>query len=62
MRIRKKAWVEPELNECKFFVKSPCDNIGKWHECFKEKQKIHLELRMWQRKLYSKNSSEKSKY
>ena len=44
MRIRKKAWVESELNECKFFVKSPCENIGKWHEVFKQKQPIYLEL------------------
>ena len=44
MRIRKKAWVEPELNACSFFIKQPCDNIGKWHECFKRRQPLHLEL------------------
>ena len=44
MRIRKKAWVEPELNSCKFFIKEPVKNIGKWHKCFKKKQNIHLEL------------------
>ncbi len=44
MRIRKKAWVEPELNACSFFVKQPSENIGKWHEVFKKKQPIHLEL------------------
>ncbi len=44
MRIRKKAWVEPELNACDFFVKDPCNNIGKWKEKFKRKQPLHLEL------------------
>lgn len=44
MRIRKKAWVEPELNACSFFVKQPCENIGKWHDVFNKKQPIHLEL------------------
>ena len=44
MRIRKKAWVELELNACSFFIKQPCDNKGKWHEVFNKKQPIHLEL------------------
>ena len=44
MRIRKKAWVEPELNACSFFVKQPSENIGKWQDAFKRKQPIHLEL------------------
>ena len=44
MRIRKKAWVEPELNACNFFIKQPSENIGKWQDAFKRKQPIHLEL------------------
>ena len=44
MRIRKKAWVEQELNSCGFFIKEPEKNIGKWNEIFKKKQSIHLEL------------------
>lgn len=44
VRIRRKAWVRPELEECNFFVDNPIENKGKWHECFKKKQPIHLEL------------------
>ena len=44
MRIRRKAWARPELEESKFFVNNPSENKGKWSECFKRKQPIHLEL------------------
>lgn len=44
MRIRRKAWVRPELEECNFFVDNPSNNKGKWNSCFKRKQPIHLEL------------------
>ena len=44
MRMRRKPWARPELANCEFFVSSPCENIGKWHECFKKKQPIHIEL------------------
>ena len=49
MRMRRKPWVRPELAECDFFVDSPNENKGKWHETFSKKQPIHMELRMWQR-------------
>lgn len=44
MRIRRKAWVRPELDECNFFVDNPMENKGKWHSCFKKEQPLHLEL------------------
>ena len=44
MRIRRKKWVRGELFECDFFVDNPLENIGVWHEQFKRKQPIFLEL------------------
>ena len=55
MRMRRKPWVREELAESKFFIDNPVENIGKWNKAFKrEKQPMHLELRLWKRKLYSK--------
>ena len=44
MRIRRKAWARPELEASKFFISNPSENKGKWINCFKRKQPIHLEL------------------
>jgi tRNA (guanine-N7-)-methyltransferase len=44
MRMRNKPWATPELNTCKFFVREPVQNLGKWHRCFQRQQPIHLEL------------------
>lgn len=44
MRIRKRAWARPELENCKFYIDKPEENIGKWKQCFKNKQPIHMEL------------------
>lgn len=44
MRLRRKPWVRPELEKCKFFINSPCKNIGKWNKIFKEEAPIHIEL------------------
>ena len=55
MRMRRKPWVREELAESKFFIDNPSELIGKLHKAFKEKEKpLHLELRMWKRKFYSK--------
>ena len=63
MRMRRKPWVRTELAESKFFIDNPIEFIGKWHKAFKGASKpLHLELRMWKRKLYSKTSSSKSGY
>lgn len=44
MRLRKKAWARPTLEACSFFVKTPVDYIGKWHNVFEKDQEIWLEL------------------
>ena len=44
MRIRKRAWARPELEECKFYIDKPEVNKGKWNKCFKKIQPIHMEL------------------
>ena len=44
MRIRRKAWARPELEECNFFINSPSENKGLWVNSFSKKQPIHLEL------------------
>ena len=54
MRMRRKPWVRAELAESEFFIDNPTDYIGKWKESFERpNQPMHLELRMWKRKLYS---------
>ena len=61
MRMRRKPWVREELAQADFFVDDPCLNLGKWHEQFKNKNNpMHLELRMWERDIYIKNSCCKS--
>ena len=60
MRMRRKPWVRQELAEAEFFIDDATQNLGKWHKAFKRKQPIHLELRMWKRKFYSKTCSSKS--
>lgn len=44
MRMRNKPWAAPELNACPFFVRSPAEHRGKWHDYFTRRQPIHLEL------------------
>lgn len=44
MRIRYKKWARPELEACKFYVDNPAELKTKWHEAFKKKQPIHIEL------------------
>jgi tRNA (guanine-N7-)-methyltransferase len=44
MRMRNKPWATPELNACSFFVRDPAQFLGKWQNCFKRRQPIHLEL------------------
>lgn len=44
MRIRRKAWARPELEESNFFVDIPADNKGKWASCFSKQQPIYMEL------------------
>lgn len=44
MRLRKKWWARPELEESNLFIKTPSELKGKWHEEFKNNNPIHLEL------------------
>ena len=44
MRIRKRKWVEAELEQCDFFVKEPEMNKGKWNTLLQKEQPIYLEL------------------
>ena len=61
MRMRRKPWVREELAEAEFFIADATQNIGKWNKAFKrKKQPMHLELRLWKRKFYSKTCSSKS--
>ena len=63
MRMRRKPWVREELAKAEFFVDDATYNLGRWHNCYKNKNNpLHLELRMWKRNVYSKISMQKSKY
>lgn len=44
MRLRKKWWARPELEESKFFISRPAELKGKWREEFGNDNPIHLEL------------------
>lgn len=44
MRMRRKPWARPELEECKYFIDFPKEKKGKWAECFENNNPIHLEL------------------
>ncbi len=44
MRMRKKAWARPELEQCPYFISQPQEQKGRWHDWFAEKRPIHLEL------------------
>ena len=44
MRIRRKPWARPELEQCDFFLKEPTANFGKWNKVFKNENPIYVEL------------------
>ena len=44
MRMRKKKWARPELENCEYFVKEPTINKGKWKDYFKNVNPINIEL------------------
>ena len=44
MRIRKKKWIDEELEVCQFLVKNPIEQIGKWKEVFAVDRPLYLEL------------------
>lgn len=44
MRIRKRPWVDEELENCTFFIKEPQEHRGHWKEAFGKEQPLYLEL------------------
>ena len=44
MRIRKKKWVDEELEKCEFLIKEPDKQKGKWKEIFLEEKPLYVEL------------------
>ena len=44
MRLRKKWWARPEMEQCEYFITDPKSYCGKWSEVFKNSNDIYLEL------------------
>ena len=44
MRIRRKPWARPELEECKYFIDNPKEMKNNWRKCFNNDNPIHVEL------------------
>ena len=44
MRMRRKAWTEPELSACTYYIESPSEHRGQWKPLFEKEQPIHLEI------------------
>ncbi len=44
MRMRRRAWTEPMLDGCPFFIEEPSKHIGRWPELFEKKQRVMLEI------------------
>ncbi len=57
MRIRRKKWAEEELNNSKFYINNPEKNKGRWKDCFKNNNPIHIELGCGKGRFISKLAS-----
>ena len=45
MRMRRKAWTEPRLAACAYFIEQPSEHRGRWRECFADPVgPLHLEI------------------
>ena len=44
MRMRRRAWTEPELESCPFFVEKPSAHRGQWPGLFEKEQPVELEI------------------
>lgn len=44
MRIRKKKWAQPELDQCPYFIQNPEDRKGSWQSFFQNDNPIELEI------------------
>lgn len=44
MRMRRKAWTEPVLDSCSYFVDRPFAHRGQWRALFPKDRPLHLEI------------------
>ena len=44
MRMRRKAWTEPELANCRFYIEKPSTHRGRWRSFFDKEQPVYLEI------------------
>ena len=44
MRMRRKAWTEPELATCPYFIEKPAAHRGQWPSLFEKAQPMMLEI------------------
>ena len=44
MRMRRKAWTEPLLAECPYYIESPASHRGQWQALFPRRQPVQLEI------------------
>lgn len=56
MRLRKKWWARPEMEESPLVIVNPAENKGKWKEIFGNENDIYLELGCGRGDFVSKNA------
>lgn len=56
MRLRKKWWARPEMEESPLVIINPAENKGKWKEIFGNENDIYLELGCGRGDFVSKNA------
>ncbi len=44
MRMRRKAWTEPKLDACPYFIEAPSAHRGQWQALFERQQPVMLEI------------------
>ena len=44
MRMRRKSWTEPVLDNCRYLIEQPSTRRGKWPTLFKKQQPVYLEI------------------
>lgn len=44
MRMRRKAWTEPKLEGCPYFIERPSEHRGQWRALFEADQPVELEI------------------
>lgn len=56
MRLRKKWWARPEMDQLDFFITNPSEYKGKWNEVFNNDNPIYLELGCGRGKFITENA------